>query len=451
MFDPFEIYISGGKLTGWESASLERAKEELTGSLQVQLFGGWWPDRPLLAQAVRGAEITVFVGGHLAFTGLVDHRKDGGVPARDAQGRFASKGSGDQTGSSGAVKHHISATRYEISLAARGTTKHLIGSSHFHPTAQISGAKTKPVMEELVRKHAIKLDWRAKVYDMDKIRFRDGALISDELFRIGNEYGYYLWENPDGTLRVQEGAGQEMGEALILGDNILELSAEQGEAFAVAEIEVKGQRIKKGIWGRAAVNRVKKIIDPWVKNRSKLSLQSYADATDEALERRAQFEADKRSAASKKVDVVVYHVQTRDGTPWDVGKLHYVEAPCVGLFDVLECTRLKYIVDAQKSLRTELSLSPPPGSGGGLSAGGAGGAGGVSALASGATAALAARGAARRAQLGISLSPGSFPDPWSPAEIELIDATGDTAESAVPEADVGSLAGSTRRPTEIIP
>lgn len=449
MLDPFEIYIAGGKLTGWESATLERKKEDLTGSLQIELFGGYWPDKPLLAQAVRGAEITVFVGGQLAFTGTVDSRKDGGVPARDSAGRFASKGSGDQTGSAGAVKHNITATRYKITINARGKTKHLIGSSHFHPTAQISGAKTKPVMEELVKKHEIKLDWRAKVYDMDKIRFRDGALIYDELFRIANEYSYYLWENRDGTLRVQEGAGQEMGEPLILGDNILEFSAEQGEEHAVAEIEVKGQRIKKGMWGRAAVNRVKKIVDPWVRNKSKLSLQSYADATDEALERRAQFEADKRAAASKQVDLVVYHVQSRSGAPWDIGTLHYVEAPCVGLFDVLECIRLKYSVDAQKTLRTELQLAPPPGSGGGLSGGAATG---VASLASGAVAAGAARGAGRRAQLGIEPAAGQWPDPWSPAEVELIDATGAAEESAPAEAaGIGSLAGATLKPMEIKP
>jgi prophage tail gpP-like protein len=434
---PFRIFIAGAELIGWTTATLERKKQDMTGMLSVEIFFTHLPKSPQMTNVVRGKPVAVYVGGHLAFTGTLDKRRGKGKGSGPGKGRSISQG---DTTAGGGLTTKIDKDRYTVTLRARGTTKPLVDSSHRHPTGNMLNAKTRQVTEELIKPWGIKLDWQAADDDMDKARFRDGMTVVEELNRVGNEYAKYMWEGRDGTLLVRDGMTPgPMGEPLILGDNILTFSAEQSEDEAVGKIKVKGQRTKKNIRGRDAVeNREKEIEDQSVKAQTNRTIQHYGDGTDEALEKRGKFEADNRAAQSKQCEIEVFHVQSRTGLPWDIANLHYVEVPPEGVFDVLECIQVTYTVDAQKTLKTKLVLAPPPS--GGIS----GGSGSLGAL--GGLAAMAARaaitemqsyGAQRRSQLGIKLRDGEYPDPWTGASLYALplttEAEGDRKPYAVPQ------------------
>lgn len=409
---PVRIFIEGKELLGWMKMTLKRAKKELTGDLTVEVFFTYVPRTPQMTQAVRGKEITVYIGGHLAFTGTLDKRK--GAGRRGGQGRPASPGTGSRGGAGsrggrgsagaggGGAGTKIGPNQYTVTLQARGKTKKLIDSSHAHRTGTILNARTRQVVETLIQPFGIRMNWRGPVHDMDKARFRDGGRVVDEIQRIGNEWGNHMWEGRDGTLNVSDKADMGKGEPLILGDNILEFHAEQSEDQANSHVKVKGQRTRRDTWGRAAlIKRERTFRDNWVGNFSPLNLQHYTDGSDEGLERRGRFEMDNRAAQSKKIEITVFHVQSRDGKPWDIATLHYVEIPPEGIFGEFEVTELTYHVEKDKTLQTKLTLTPPPSSAGG-------GAGRSDATAT---------GAARQAQLGITLVPGQYPDPWTPADI----------------------------------
>lgn len=467
---PFRIFIGGQELLGWTEASLTRSKKEMTGTLSCAVFFTYLPRTPVMRNAVAGAEVTVYVGGHLAFWGKLDDRngrgrggggKGGGGAKTAGVGKSKSIGSGKHT-RGGAVSTSITAENYVITLRARGKTKPLIDSSHDHKTGTILNAKTRPVIEKLIESHQIDLEWIAPVHDMDKIRFRDGVTIDDEVFRVANEYGYAAYETRDGRLRVTDGTGGTSGEPLILGDNILEFSAEQNEEPKNTEIKIKGQRTKKNVRGRDAVNREKTIQldqgEGGVSSYRPINMPHDTDASDEGLERRARHEADKRTQESKQVRVDVFHVQSRDGSPWDIGQTHYVEVPTEGIFEEMECTELTYVVSHDKRLKTQLTLSPLPAGGngmGGLSQlvslvtqgagiaalGGSvdsilngkapgldriGGAGAVKAILSGAGGIFATLtgeniGAMRRAQLGIPYLKDQYPESWGRPVVRVVE------------------------------
>jgi prophage tail gpP-like protein len=340
------------------------------------------------------------------------------------------------------VSTHISADRYEITITARGKTRRIVDSSHVFKGGTTLGAITRPVVEQITRPFGVVLDWRAPVHDMDRSVLRDGGNAKDEVHRVCNEYGYYCWETRDGKLRVADQAGPETGEPIILGDNVLVFGTSQGDDNLNSDISVQGQRTKKGIRGKAAVNRSKRIKMPFVEDFAPLRLQHYTDATDEALQRRAEFEANNRLSDSFTVQVEVFHVQARDGSPWDIGTLHYVEIPCEGIFDVMECTALEYEVDAERNLKTRLTLSPPPGGAGG----GAGGAvtaaaglasiGGLASLAGavGTQAAAIASidiSAARMALHGFKRVAGQYPLAWGvPTLVDAVDGADDAIGAA---------------------
>jgi prophage tail gpP-like protein len=418
---PVHIIVGGSVLKGWTEFTLSRSKKEMTGNLSVKVFFAYIPTAPVITQFVRGKPVQVYVGGHLAFNGTLDSRGGKGShnQNRDSKGRFSS-GHGAGGGSRSA---HIGPNEYTVTLNARGKTKRLIDSSHDHKTGTITGAKTKPVADELVKNFKVQLDWRAPSHDMDKVRFRDGGTVADELFRLGNEFGYYMFEDREGKLRVTDEGGPETGDPIILGENILEFDVQQSEDQSNSEIKVKGQRTKKDIRGKDAVNREKKIKDNWVKDYSPLIIQAYADATDEHLDRRSRFEANNRASESKQCKAKVWHVQSRSGQPWEIGTLHYVEVPPEGIFDVMEVIELTYTVDADKNLNTSLTLAPPPGAA-------SGGGGGLSALAA-PLAQMLSIGASRRAQLGIEFRDGQYPDPWTGPDFEDVALSVDTAPTVI--------------------
>jgi prophage tail gpP-like protein len=402
---PVVISIGGSELTQWTEMKLTRKKEDLTGTLDVTIFGGGMPSLPMLREAWAGQEITVYISGQLAFTGTLDARKGTGAK----KGKHAgTKDSGkDKEGKS--LSLNLGPNEYTIKLSARGKTKRLMDSAHQHPTTNMMQPTTKEVVEKLIEPWKIQVDWKGEVIKLDKMRFRDGARVIDELHRVGKENCYFMYETRDGKLRVTDGvgvaagAGAGGGDPLILGQNILEFSAEQSEHEAKSKIKVKGQRTKKNEWGEKALLKTFKIIDDkWVKGFVPETVQHNGDADEKTLERRARFEANKHSAKSKKVEVTVFHVQTPSGAPWDIGDIHYVEIPPEGIFDVFEVIELEYHVDHEKTIKTKLTLSPPPSGGTGGSAGGFGLANINSMM-----------GAARASQAGFSMASGSFPAPWS--------------------------------------
>jgi prophage tail gpP-like protein len=407
---PVVITIGGSALTTWTEMTLSRKKEDLTGELSVTIFAGAVPSTPMVQAAKCGAEVTVYVGGSLAFTGNVDARRGTGSK-KGKQGTAK-----EETEHKGDVKSSVSIgpNEYTIKLTARGKCRDLIDSSHQHPTTNMMKPTTKEVVEKLIQPFGVQADWKGEVIKLDKQRFRDGARVIDELHRVALENCYFMYETRDGKLCVTDGCAGSGGDSLILGYNILTFSAEQSEDETKGEIKVKGQRSDKKIWGKKSLEKThKKQKNSSTKRKTKLTVQHYGDATEKELERRARFEMNKRNSLAKKITIEVFHVQTPSGAPWDIGGTHYVEVPPEGIFDMFECTELTYHVNAEKELKTTLTLSPPPSGGDGGGGGGGGGMMGGGGFGLGALAQLGNIGAARRSQAGITLSEDSYPEPWT--------------------------------------
>ena len=412
---PVVITIGGMALDTWTEMTLQRSKDQMTGSLSVTIFAGAMSSGPMIQAAKCGAPINVYVGGQLAFCGSVDKREGSGTKkgkkGADDTNKKADKGEG---GGGASTSVNIGPNEYTVKLSARGKTKRLIDSSHQHPTTNMMQPTTKEVCEKLVEPWQIQVDWKGEVIKLDKVRFRDGALVIDELQRIATEYCYFMYEGRDGKLVICDGvAGMTSGgEPLILGENILTFSAEQSEDKAKSEVKVKGQRTKKTVRGKKAVEKTHKTVkNSKVKSKNLLTIPHYGDATDKELERRARFEMNKRNSESQKITIEVFHVQSGSGAPWDIGNCHYVEVPPEGIFDMFECTELTYHVNADKELKTTLTLSPPPSGGAGESGGGGGF--GLGLLNMGI-------GMARRGQAGIPIVDGQYPDPWTPPMLSVL-------------------------------
>lgn len=345
---PVHIFIDRQELIGYTGMTLSRKKDELTGELSVSVFMDWLPTEPVMVNATRGREILVYIGGFLAFTGYIDRRRDSGVST------------GSQP-SGGTQSLSIGPNSYSVQFTARGKTKYLVDSSHQHPTGTMLRPTDRSAFEELIAPWGVELDWQSEAVDLDRLRLRDGARVVDELQRVAQQTSLYVYESRDGKLFATDGKSAPSGEALVLGANILEFSTDQAEDQERSSVVVKGQRTDLETWGEAAVlPTISQVVDGNVASFIPATVPHFGNATPDLLDRRAQYEVNKRAGQAKQIGLDVFHLQQTDGQPWDLGVLHYVEIPPAGVFDVMEVSELTYTVDAKGTLKTKLVLVPAP-------------------------------------------------------------------------------------------
>lgn len=345
MAKPVRVFIDGRELIGYTNLSLERNKDQMTGLLTIGIFMGWIPDAPFLSDATKGKTITVYVGGYLAFNGIIDRRNDRGERIEDADTSRSLS---------------IGANEYTVTYTARGKTKYLIDSSHQHPTGTMLRPTNRDVFEELIKPWNLGLVWEADVIELDRVRFRDGGRVFDELRRVAEQTSLYVHEDVQGNLKVTDRAGSRTGEPIVLGRNVLSFSTEQAEDSERSQITVKGQLTAKDQWGDPAViPTLTAAVDASVASFIPISVQLFGNATPELLDRRVQYEANKRTAKSNTISLEVFHVQQTDGQPWDIGSMHYVSIPPAGVNGMFEITGLTYNVNID-SLTTRITLTPPP-------------------------------------------------------------------------------------------
>lgn len=363
MVKPVHIFIDRQELVGWTDLKLTRRKEDMTGEATFGVFMGWVPENPTLVNATRGREVLIYIGGFLAFTGIIDRRRDSAKQEqpRDSKGRFTSGSTGTGSTTKGGLSGNLSPDSYNITFTCRGKTKYLIDSSQQHPTGTFLRPTNRSVFEELVAPWGTEIRWEAEEVELDKVRLRDGGTVADELAKVSETTSLYVYETRDGALLVTDGQRAVTGESLVLGTNIQAFDCDQAEDQTRSVIKVKGQRTEAGTWGEEAVlPTITDVRDSWADAFLPITVQMYGNGTEQLLTKRAQFEANKRSAKAKRVEVEVYHLQQTTGQPWDLGDIHYVEIPPAGVFDLMEVTELRYEVDATKTLKTVLTLSPAP-------------------------------------------------------------------------------------------
>lgn len=348
------IFIAGQELKGFTDMRLKREKDKLTGELSVSVFMNWVPDEPVFVGFQQGEEILVYINNRLAFTGIVDRR-------RDTAGRSGDSGTTRSEETRFSQDLSIGPNEYTLQFTARGKTKYLIDSSQQHPTGTLLRPTTRECVEQLISPFGITLRWEADEEQLDKLRLRDGARVVDELQRIAEQASLYIYESKDGELKVQDGPPIASGEPIVLGINILSFSTDQAEDIDRSQVQVKGQRIEKEVWGEPAIIPPRILgINKAVSAFKPLTVHLYGNGTKPLLEKRAQYEINKRTAKSKEITLDVFHIQQTTGEPWDIGVIHYVEIPPAGVFGNFEVTALEYVVDADQTLKTRLTLSPPP-------------------------------------------------------------------------------------------
>jgi len=340
IMEPVTILIGGGVLRGYTNMTLSRKKSNLTGSATISIFMNSLPTEAVLAPAVAGVDVYIYIAGVLAFSGKIDRRRDTGTVAANVS---------------------VDAANYSISIAARGKAGALVDSSHANQNGYYKDATLQDIVEDLVAPWGIGVDWRAQDVDVPRHRLRDGAYVVDELHRLGEAFSLYMWEGADGRLVVTDGPSQQYGEPIVLGKNILSFTTDHLGDFDRHRIVVKGQRVLPEAWGAEAILPVEATVaNTAFRGNSAIVVQHYGDGDSDQLNKRVRYEASRRNSMSKNIRLTVFNVTQQNGQPWDIGVQHFVSIPPAGVSGMFEIVELTHKVNNDQSIATELVLAPPP-------------------------------------------------------------------------------------------
>lgn len=355
---PVHVFVGRQELIGYTELSLTRRKEDMTGTLSITLFMGYMPNEAVLDGVIRGQEILVYVGQQLAFTGTIDRRTDtgtysGGEPVRNPDGTFAS-------GDSGGPTLNIGPDEYTVTITARGKTKSLIDGANQMPPCVLD-VTNREAIQQLIDPFNITLDWRAQEVDLPRVRFRNGSRVWSEIQRLAQTTAIYLYEGVDGRLVAVDEPESDLGEPIVLGQNILTFETDQIGDQERSEFTVEGRLNEPGDFGEAAIIPiVNRVADAAAQGFAPVKVQIYGNATEAIRERAALFEANQQATQTKRITVEVFHVTQTDGTPWDIGRVHALSIPPAGVGGAFEIVEVNYRVEAERVFKTLLTLAPTP-------------------------------------------------------------------------------------------
>ena len=326
------------ELSGWTSLDLKLSKNATTNSASIGVFLGYMPDGPILDEVVRGQEVLVYVGSNLVFTGSIDRRKD-----------------------EGDVSLEVGDDSYSVTLDCRGKAKALVDESYQGATTVLDTTDRQEI-ERLVSSLGLQLVWDAAETALSRVRYRNGAAVFKEIDRLAENSALYFYEDELGRVVVTDNAtAADLGDNIVLGENVLSFNASQLGDKERAAIKVKGVENVKGSWGRAAVvGRQALLQDDASKNKAAVTVNVFGNADDTTLQRRAAYEGNKQASLTKNITVNVFGVCQTDNEAWRVGGKHFVSLPPAGVSGVFEITDVAYTVQSDAKLTTKLTFSPEP-------------------------------------------------------------------------------------------
>lgn len=329
-------------------ASLSRVKNSLSGELTFLIFINEVLKNKILDNIALGTPVTVYVNGRLAFYGDIVRRS-----------RYSKRGSYVRERNYIRERNYskrIATKDYSIRVTARGKGHLCYKSSQMTYGGSSQDVTARGIIESLLKPFSIAVEWQAEDVKLPFFTFRDGSLVSEEIYRVCNENGYYIHESRSGKIVVADSPRDETGEDLILGKNILSYEEYLDISRANSHIIVKGHKNNKAAWGKDKIKESAVVLnDTTIGGYSPYIVQHYGYVDEDSLKRRAKWELEQRKYLGNNLFITVFGLH--NDKYFDLGLKHFVSIPILDINQVLECIELKYAV-SNSEVTTQLVLAP---------------------------------------------------------------------------------------------
>lgn len=309
-----EVLISGTPYSGWESVSITKNLESISGSFSVAVMDRWrelvesWAIKP-------GDECSVSIGGNVVITGWVD----GIDTSFDKESR-------------------------SITIKGRDKAADLVDCSIVTKDSQLKNKTLTEIATTLCEPFGITVKAETDVgKPFDKWDVTQGETVFENLNKAAKLRGVLFISDEYGNLKIVRSASDRAGDALVQGENILSASGTYDDSQRFSDYTCKGQ--KKGSDkenGKTVAHSKDEAKDSGVKRYRPLMVTGEGGTDKATATNRAQWEATTRAAQAFRMTVDVVGWRQSSGELWKVNQVVPVTCGFAGVIGDLLISGVTY-------------------------------------------------------------------------------------------------------------
>ncbi|WP_189459413.1 phage baseplate assembly protein [Jeongeupia chitinilytica] len=326
-----DLLIGGARYGGWQSVSVVRSIETLSGRFSVGLTEHWpgqWFDWPIST----GDRVQVLIAGQPVITGWI-----------------------------GQVERAAEASRYTLSVSGRDASCDPVDCAPDYRPGQWSGLTLSRLLRALLAPYpGIPVRLVPDVVDvvLPAFKVQPGETTFRAIDRACQLAGVRYMADAAGGVLVTQAGRERASTPLVLGGNLLAISASFDADGRFSDYLVKGQCC--GGADEPAMPVLGRAHDPGVTRSRPLVIRANSgQLTPELAGRRAQWERDTRAARASPVSALVAGWQQQSGDLWAPNLRVPVKAAALQVDAEMVIASLEYTVDPERGPVTKLDLLRP--------------------------------------------------------------------------------------------
>lgn len=320
-----------GEYTGWETCRVQLAFDQASGTFELGVSGENASE--LIKHPLKkGMQCRVMLGDETVITGYINTRR----AAYDA-------------------------TSHTLSIAGRDLMCDLIDCSAIVPNQELHNVTIAEAAQQLIAPFpAIRLDCPTPGAKFAKFVVNDGDTILDVLQTHAKQRGLMVYTLGDGVLRIRRPEVNDIGIALIEGQNLKVASMDESDDEQFAEYIIHAQDSDDG-----KHQPEQRYTDPAIRKGRVRIINAEKPDDGTQIKNRAEWEAKLRKSRSVTANATVQGwTVSKPPSPqaklWRVGDTVNITSPALGLIArPMLVNGLTYNVENGSGATTELSLVLP--------------------------------------------------------------------------------------------
>jgi len=329
-----ELRVKGKALTTWESVTVARSMESLSGSFGVVAFKPKeWP----LAESDR---IEVWADGEKLLTGNID-----------------------------AVAVTLSPDEHRVEARGRDLTGDLVDSSIDSLPSEFRNISLVELVTEIVDggyRIPVKSLLGSDVPRFDRFALQPGETVHDAVERACRMVGVLMSSDPDGRLILTRPSKERLSPGLVEGINVVEARGGYSVADRFNFYRVIGQHSGSDSFnGSAASGPQGSAEDPSIRPTRVKVILAETEVDAASCEQRARWEASMAAARASRVDVTVQGWRTDIAAAgvrwplWQINRIVEVDLPSMRYAGDMLISSVRFDASDAVGLRTTLGLVRP--------------------------------------------------------------------------------------------
>lgn len=334
------LTLGGRTFAGWQSASVTRSLEEVSGQFNLGIVKKWGEDVSALEP---GKSLTLTINGKRVITGYLDE-----------------------------LSADISDSDFSLKITGRDKTGDLVDCSAVYKGGMWNGRSLAAIAADLLAPFSITVRWEvtdaAAAKPFSTFKLEHGETVYEALGRASRQRGVLMTSNAYGDLVFTQ-AGTASAGKLELGKTLLSLSYTHSWHDRFSSYQVVGDHAAGGGLGdlmdadqTTGSGTSASVTDPEVtRYRPTIKIADH-NVTQQTAWARADHERRSAIAKGTRLTATVAGWYRDDGQLWDVNSIVTVTARAIQINAMpLLIAGVQFQLDDKAGLTTELTLAPRDG------------------------------------------------------------------------------------------